>query len=233
MAAAAAHAVKNNRKLHPKDGTVGQVPKIVLNSICSQFYRTKCPQNTIVSSLFLLSRSIKTLFVEVVINSPARNGWGETAEALHGEIAKVAIFLTIYRIYDIYWILTINVSQICILNNLFKPMLFWWKFVQMILFFINVGPSSANIGNVSFISLSRLTMEWLWFQTMSMVNSFKSRCCGLFNHPNIFPGTLGWRQRDCVQFSEHGLKITILVGTDFFCWVSLFPWSQSCKNVKI
>ena len=54
-------------------------------------------------------------------------------------------------------------------------------------------------------------------------NSFKSRCCGLFNHQNIFPGTLGWRQRDCVQFSEHGLKITILVGTDFFCWVSLFP----------
>ena len=31
MAAAAAHAVKNNRKLHPKDGTVGQVQKIVLN----------------------------------------------------------------------------------------------------------------------------------------------------------------------------------------------------------
>lgn len=49
MAAAAAHAVKNNRKLHPKDGNASQV----------------------------------------VINSPARHGWGETAQALHGEIAQI------------------------------------------------------------------------------------------------------------------------------------------------
>ena len=106
MAAAAAHAVKNNRKLHPKDGTVGQVQKIVLNRehlqpILPHKMSSKCviiifvissKYNSVVIIFCLLSRSIKTLFVEVVINSPARNGWGETAEALHGEIAKVATF---------------------------------------------------------------------------------------------------------------------------------------------
>ena len=87
MAAAAAHAVKNNRKLHPKDGNASQVA-ISLHSKDGTvpILLHKCDQSTKVFSSLLI--------IEVVINSPARHGWGETAQALHGEIAQVKIIIS-------------------------------------------------------------------------------------------------------------------------------------------
>ena len=82
MAAAAAHAVKSNRKLHPKDGNASQVPI----SLCTQnmaLCQSSCGNVTKVPQFS------SSLMIKGVINSPARNGWGETAQALHGEIAQV------------------------------------------------------------------------------------------------------------------------------------------------
>ena len=83
MAAAAAHAVKNNRKLHPKDGNASQV-EISLHS----------KDGTVPILLHKCDQSSKSPIMEVVINSPARHGWGETAQALHGEIAQVKITIS-------------------------------------------------------------------------------------------------------------------------------------------
>ena len=87
MAAAAAHAVKTNRKLHPKDGNASQVP-ISCHSKdgIEPILLHKCDQSTKAFS--------SSLVIKVVINSPARNGWGETAQALHGEIAQVIIVIS-------------------------------------------------------------------------------------------------------------------------------------------
>ena len=83
MAAAAAHAVKNNRKLHPKDGNASQV---------AISFHSK--DGTVPIFLHKCDQSSKSPIMEVVINSPARHGWGETAQALHGEIAQVKITIS-------------------------------------------------------------------------------------------------------------------------------------------
>ena len=140
-----------------------------------------------VTKVPLLSSSFLTPIIQVVINSPARNGWGETAQALHGELAQVSIS----------WVFASWIEKCCFLcwlqcsvTFLMTDCLLWQLYWNGGIFF--------------------LICEWLSSSIQLWLYS------GHVDHQHIVSGT-SWRKRvySIFQISQHGLTFTLNVGTDF------------------